>query len=284
MATTLATAAQTDDPLLDDDAVEATHIAPSTLARKAPPPQAQKTRGATGCLVMAPPPPRPPPRKKIVLEEDEYVDELRRIINRDYFPETASPDDVAALDLSLDAFAQSHTSEDNASFEEALEWARDAHVRKYWWCYDAARLRAAGVEVPDTSSLGTHLLSDGTRISEERRRGRGAGLGFLGNAFHNSFSRAGAWPTPRPPTCPWRPTTPDAPPSTSPRIKRGTRCSSHRRTRAPRRPSRARRSSARTRASGRPPSRGRAQTRRAATRTCRASRRSCPPATRAWCP
>lgn len=188
MATTLATAAQTDDPLLDDDAVEATHIAPSTLARKAPPPRAQMTRGATGCLVMAPPPPRPPPRKQIVLEEDEYVDELRRIINRDYFPETASPDDVAALDLSLDAFAQSHTSEDNASFEEALERARDAHVRKYWWCYDAARLRAAGVEVPDTSSLGTHLLSDGTRISEERRRGRGAGLGFLGNAFHNSSS------------------------------------------------------------------------------------------------
>jgi hypothetical protein len=42
-------------------------------------------------------------------------------------------------------------------------------VRKYWWCYDAERLKAAGIEVPDTSSLNTHLLSDGTRISAERR-------------------------------------------------------------------------------------------------------------------
>ena len=71
--------------------------------------------------------------------------------------------------MSLDAFAAKHTSEDNASFEEALERARNAHVRKYWWCYDAERLKAAGFEVADTSSLNTHLLSDGTRISDERR-------------------------------------------------------------------------------------------------------------------
>ena len=166
----LATTTKTnDDPPLDDDAVEAAHIAPSTLVTKKPPPQPQKARGATGCLVMAPPPPRPPPQKKIVLEEEEYVDELRRIIQRDYFPDGASRDDVAALDMSLDAFAAKHTSEDNASFEEALERARNAHVRKYWWCYDAERLKAAGLEVPDTSSLNTHLLSDGTRISDERR-------------------------------------------------------------------------------------------------------------------
>ncbi len=166
----LATTTKTsDDPPLDDDQVEAAHIAPSTLATKPKPPRPQKARGATGCLVMAPPPPRPPPQKKIVLEEEEYVDELRRIIQRDYFPDGASRDDVAALDMSLDAFAAKHTSEDNASFEEALERARNAHVRKYWWCYDAERLKAAGIEVPDTSSLNTHLLSDGTRISEERR-------------------------------------------------------------------------------------------------------------------
>ena len=166
----LATTTKTsDDPPLDDDQVEAAHIAPSTLATKPKPPRPQKTRGATGCLVMAPPPPRPPPQKKIVLEEEEYVDELRRIIQRDYFPDGASRDDVAALDMSLDAFAAKHTSEDNASFEEALERARNAHVRKYWWCYDAERLKAAGIDVPDTSSLNTHLLSDGTRISEQRR-------------------------------------------------------------------------------------------------------------------
>ena len=163
------TAPASDDPPMDDDAVEAAHIAPSTLVTKKPAAQPQKARGATGCLVMAPPPPRPPPQKKIVLEEEEYVDELRRIIQRDYFPDGASRDDVAALDMSLDAFAAKHTSEDNASFEEALERARNAHVRKYWWCYDAERLKAAGVDVPDTSSLNTHLLSDGTRISDERR-------------------------------------------------------------------------------------------------------------------
>ena len=50
-----------------------------------------------------------------------------------------------------------------------MERARNAHVRKYWWCYDAERLKAAGVDVPDTFSLNTHLLSDGTRISAERR-------------------------------------------------------------------------------------------------------------------
>ena len=43
------------------------------------------------------------------------------------------------LEQIADAFAAKHTSEDNASFEEALERARNAHVRKYWWCDDAER-------------------------------------------------------------------------------------------------------------------------------------------------
>jgi hypothetical protein len=38
------------------------------------------------------------------------------------------------------------------------------------WAYDNVEaLRDAGIEVPDVSAPGKHLLSDGTRITAERR-------------------------------------------------------------------------------------------------------------------
>ena len=155
-------------PIADDD-VERYQIQPSTrpagpAAADAPAPR--PTRGGTGCLLMAPPPPRPRPPKKVVLEEEAYVDEMRRIIDRDYFPGLAEGD---ALPMTLDAFAARHTSEDNASFEEAQERSRLDHIRKYWWAYDERSLLEAGVEVPDPTDPGRHLLSDGTRLSEARR-------------------------------------------------------------------------------------------------------------------
>ncbi|KAH8072851.1 dynein light chain binding protein [Aureococcus anophagefferens] len=155
-------------PIADDD-VERYQIQPSTrpagpAAADAPAPR--PTRGGTGCLLMAPPPPRPRPPKKAVLEEEAYVDEMRRIIDRDYFPGLAEGD---ALPMTLDAFAARHTSEDNASFEEAQERSRLDHIRKYWWAYDERSLLEAGVEA-------RRLLADAAAAAapkrgDERRNG-----------------------------------------------------------------------------------------------------------------
>ncbi|KAJ1454914.1 nuclear protein Es2-domain-containing protein [Pelagophyceae sp. CCMP2097] len=159
-------------PFSDDDAVALRHAEPHKYRRKraavARPPL---VRGATGVLLMPPPPPRLPPRARRILEEDEYLDRMRAIIERDYYPDLARlQGELEALPMSLDRFAANYTSEDNASFE--LRLAEDAreHVRKWWWAYDdLAKLKDAGVDVPDVSAPGKHVLSDGTRISAARR-------------------------------------------------------------------------------------------------------------------
>ena len=58
----------------------------------------------------------------------------------------------AALPLSLDAFSQRYTSEDNASFEAAFERARREHVRQHWWAYDARALLDAGLDARSDAS------------------------------------------------------------------------------------------------------------------------------------
>lgn len=89
-------------------------------------------------------------RKKTVLEEEEYLNEMGRIISRDFFPLLENEE---ALPLSLDKFAANYTSEDNESFDVLAKEASDDHVRSHWWAYGAKRLADAGVEQP---RLGQH--------------------------------------------------------------------------------------------------------------------------------
>ncbi|RQM23500.1 hypothetical protein B5M09_007683 [Aphanomyces astaci] len=102
--------------------------------------------------------------KKHVLEEDEYVDALDKIIERDFFPDLQRLKHqtmVRPMLLSKKVLHAKHTSEDNAAFEELQEKAVNDHKRKYHWAYE------------DTANRGDaklHLLNDGTWISRERRQ------------------------------------------------------------------------------------------------------------------
>lgn len=123
-------------------------------------------RGATGVGLMLPPAPRPPKRlKKTVLEEDEYLEQLGRIITRDYYPDVSRG---TSLSMGLDEFASRYTSEDNASFEALAEKESREHARRYWWSYGADC--PAGIAAPDPSAPGLYVLRDGSRLSAERRR------------------------------------------------------------------------------------------------------------------
>lgn len=108
-------------------------------------------------------------KRKVVLAEDDYVDALGRIIERDYFPETAKLKDLlkeiheersrrrnALVDDDLDFddddeghnvdvskltigdFFRRYTSEDNESFEDLHQKDVAAHRRKYHWAYEPA--------------------------------------------------------------------------------------------------------------------------------------------------
>ncbi|RHY33443.1 hypothetical protein DYB32_009044, partial [Aphanomyces invadans] len=90
--------------------------------------------------------------KKHILDEDEYVDALDKIIERDFFPDLER--------LKHQAMAK-HTSEDNAAFEELQEKAINDHKRKYHWAYD---------DPANRGDAKLHLLNDGTWISRERRQ------------------------------------------------------------------------------------------------------------------
>eukprot|EP01032_Pedospumella_encystans_P020591 gene20591-23389_t len=80
-------------------------------------------------------------RKQQVLEEEDYVEALSHIIERDYFPQLAAsraPDEGnSQLDgLSVDSFFQKYTSYDNDSFEELQQKLTEDHQRRYPWLYE----------------------------------------------------------------------------------------------------------------------------------------------------
>lgn len=129
-----------------------------------------KRGGATGVVLSSARGPPGKRRKKSVLDEEVYLEEMGRIIARDYFPLVSSSQSEEALAMSLDEFGARYTSEDNASFEKLLDKSHQEHVRRYWWSYDGDSLAAAGVASPDPSAPGLYVLPDGSRITAERRR------------------------------------------------------------------------------------------------------------------
>ena len=88
-------------------------------------------------------------KRKKVLEEEDYVDALSHIIERDYFPQLAATrpnselqnDATGKIDkLSVGSFFEEFTSYDNDSFAELQEQSTEAHRRKYHWLYELPAL------------------------------------------------------------------------------------------------------------------------------------------------
>lgn len=162
--------------LLFED-IERTQVMPSLVASSSEreaddevsgnPAKRQKATGVVLASARGPPSKR---RRKSVLDEEVYLEEMGRIIARDYFPLVSSSKSDDALAMSLDEFGARYTSEDNASFEKLLDKSHQEHVRRYWWSYDGDSLTAAGVASPDPSAPGLYVLPDGSRITAERRQ------------------------------------------------------------------------------------------------------------------
>ena len=91
---------------------------------------------------------------------------MRRIIQRDYF-DGASRDDVAT-DMSLGL--RRGLRRDNASLKKRWR-SGNAHVRKYWWCYDAERLKqlVQGVDRSLPSIVGRDAHFCRTAVAGGRR-------------------------------------------------------------------------------------------------------------------
>jgi hypothetical protein len=99
-------------------------------------------------------------KSRVVLEEEEYIEKIEAIIERDYFPSSAQlkspmppPDRPAEGDgqpaaetiESLSSFFEVYTSEDNESFEIIQEKALAEKRRKFHWLYESPGGRSAGM-------------------------------------------------------------------------------------------------------------------------------------------
>lgn len=114
--------------------------------------------------------PRPKRRREEVLPEDDYLQSVDSLIERDYFPEVRrlkaltevitaeQTGNIALVDqareqyarvveeqelgagerLGLDVFLRTHTSEDNLSYAKIQEQERTRLKEKYWWIHTAA--------------------------------------------------------------------------------------------------------------------------------------------------
>lgn len=97
-------------------------------------------------------------RKQEILDEEEYVDALSRIIERDYFPQLAAAKshahsaETAGQDISgltVDSFFDKFTSYDNDSFEDLQQKSVEEFRRKHAWLY----------ELPPDEVSGKHRIS-----------------------------------------------------------------------------------------------------------------------------
>ena len=118
-------------------------------------------------------------RKKIVLDEDEYTNALERIIERDFFPDSASlrrndegdddsytdalTESIRKNEMSLDKFSRQYTSEDNQSFEEIHERDLKAKREKFHWMYEPE-------EKGEKAGMLMLYYMDGRKLSVEERK------------------------------------------------------------------------------------------------------------------
>jgi hypothetical protein len=119
-------------------------------------------------------------RKKKVLEEEEYVDTLSHIIERDYFPQLAasrvSPEETAATssDLSVTSFFEQFTSYDNDSFEDLQRQSQAEHRKKFHWLYELPAIEGDPTAGADTQRrpgmLMLYYLGNNVLSAQQRER------------------------------------------------------------------------------------------------------------------
>jgi hypothetical protein len=101
---------------------------------------------------VAPMEPAPKPkRKRIVVDEDEYYDGLKKIIEKDFFPELdalraasgiGTENTVGTPTLTLSQFTSKYTTDDNDSFDALVEKEQQKRAAQFKWINEPAmRLR-----------------------------------------------------------------------------------------------------------------------------------------------
>jgi hypothetical protein len=91
-------------------------------------------------------------QKKVILDEEEYIEKLESIIERDYFPDSAlhkhehQQENINEIDsISVNKFFEIYNSEDNESFEVLQEKDLAAKRRKFHWLYESPGGKSAGM-------------------------------------------------------------------------------------------------------------------------------------------
>lgn len=123
--------------------------------------------------------------EKIILDEDEYIEKLEAIIERDYFPSILQSTQNTSVPLdqsmSIKKFFDIYNSEDNQSFEILQEKALAEKRRKFHWLYETPGGKNAGMlmwyhqngrvlTVEDREKL-DKLLECPTTIGDDRPNG-----------------------------------------------------------------------------------------------------------------
>ena len=64
-----------------------------------------------------------------ILEEDEHLNNLRKIIKRDFFKD----DEEEALPMGLDNYLANFKSNENKNFAELVEADKEKFKKEHWW-------------------------------------------------------------------------------------------------------------------------------------------------------
>jgi hypothetical protein len=60
------------------------------------------------------------PARTFVIEEDEHLENLRKIIKRDFFGTTTSQEDAEAVKMTLNGYISNYKSNENQLFSEMV--------------------------------------------------------------------------------------------------------------------------------------------------------------------
>lgn len=71
------------------------------------------------------------PARTYVIEEDEHLENLRKIIKRDFFGEERSHSGAAAL--TLNDYLSNYKSNENQHFAEMVQTDQEEWRKQHWW-------------------------------------------------------------------------------------------------------------------------------------------------------
>ena len=73
------------------------------------------------------------PSRTYVIDQDEHLENLRKIIKRDFFGSATAKEEEETKKMSLNSYIENYKSNENQIFSEMVHVDNEEWKEKHWW-------------------------------------------------------------------------------------------------------------------------------------------------------